>query len=319
MPRASPVQWSRPSTTESRRAAIANVEHSHNRWPSSKRLGFPGIDLHLPSLRLRPAVPVFLKISTPAGADDGRTCARDATGHEWTTCPGRAAPTRCCSSWRRPVSGRTPLPLPFPRISIHQRRNEPSPNRLPPVPDPSELAWAVTAMMGYGCPGAPAGLAGRRRPPEERRCQRPDVVLEVHPVEGVEGIDGDCYCWTLLFQVGLALEFSKPSQTGAGSLDQRMPALCGGDKVGSVTSGTWTSCSSRSAANVIIFGERSTRMATSSISWSHATARGAAKRFFRKVLKHQGRPPWQLVTDTLRSYPAAHRDVFPAVIHRTGQ
>ena len=45
----------------------------------------------------------------------------------------------------------------------------------------------------------------------------------------------------------------------------------------------------------------------------------AAKRFFRKVLKHQGSPPWQLVTDKLRSYPAAHREVFPSVTHRTGQ
>ena len=47
--------------------------------------------------------------------------------------------------------------------------------------------------------------------------------------------------------------------------------------------------------------------------------RKAAKRFFRKLLKHQGKPPWQLVTDKLRSYPAAHREVFPSVIHRTGQ
>ena len=45
----------------------------------------------------------------------------------------------------------------------------------------------------------------------------------------------------------------------------------------------------------------------------------AAKRFFRKVLKQQGRPPWQLVTDKLRSYPAAHREVFPSVTHRTGK
>ena len=44
----------------------------------------------------------------------------------------------------------------------------------------------------------------------------------------------------------------------------------------------------------------------------------AAKRFFRKVLKQQGRPPWQLVTDKLRSYPAAHREVFPPVNRRTG-
>ena len=47
--------------------------------------------------------------------------------------------------------------------------------------------------------------------------------------------------------------------------------------------------------------------------------RRAAKRFFRKILRHQGKPPWQLVTDKLRSYPAAHREVFPSVIHRTGQ
>lgn len=45
----------------------------------------------------------------------------------------------------------------------------------------------------------------------------------------------------------------------------------------------------------------------------------AAKRFFRKVLKGQGSPPWQLITDRLTSYPAAHRDVFPSVEHRTGQ
>ena len=45
----------------------------------------------------------------------------------------------------------------------------------------------------------------------------------------------------------------------------------------------------------------------------------AAKRFFRKVLKGQGQAPWQLTTDKLRSYPAAHREVFPSVKHRTGQ
>ena len=45
----------------------------------------------------------------------------------------------------------------------------------------------------------------------------------------------------------------------------------------------------------------------------------AAKRFFRKALKHQEKPPWQLVTDKLRSYPAAHREVFPSIVHRTGQ
>ena len=45
--------------------------------------------------------------------------------------------------------------------------------------------------------------------------------------------------------------------------------------------------------------------------------RRAAKRFFRKTLKHQGRAPWQLVTDKLRTYQAAHREIFPSVVHRT--
>jgi putative transposase len=47
--------------------------------------------------------------------------------------------------------------------------------------------------------------------------------------------------------------------------------------------------------------------------------RRAAERFFRKALKHQGQAPWQLVTDKLRTYRAAHREVFPSAVHRTGR
>ena len=43
----------------------------------------------------------------------------------------------------------------------------------------------------------------------------------------------------------------------------------------------------------------------------------AAKRFFRKLLKRQGREPRRLITDKLRSYSAAHRTVMPSVIHST--
>jgi putative transposase len=50
----------------------------------------------------------------------------------------------------------------------------------------------------------------------------------------------------------------------------------------------------------------------------HRNAR-AAKRLFRKLLKGQGTTPWRLVTDKLRSYSAAHREVMPWVIHDTGQ
>ena len=47
--------------------------------------------------------------------------------------------------------------------------------------------------------------------------------------------------------------------------------------------------------------------------------RGAAARFFRKLLKAQGRMPRRLITDKLRSYSAAHGAVMPSVIHSTQQ
>ena len=47
--------------------------------------------------------------------------------------------------------------------------------------------------------------------------------------------------------------------------------------------------------------------------------RRAATRFFRKLLKGQGREPSRLITDKLRSYAAAHRTAMPSVIHSTRQ
>ncbi len=47
--------------------------------------------------------------------------------------------------------------------------------------------------------------------------------------------------------------------------------------------------------------------------------RWAAVRFFRKLLKGQGREPRRLITDKLRSYAAAHRTVMPSVVHSTRQ
>jgi putative transposase len=42
----------------------------------------------------------------------------------------------------------------------------------------------------------------------------------------------------------------------------------------------------------------------------------AAKRLFRKLLKKQGRAPRVLVTDKLKSYVAAKREIMPGVEHR---
>jgi len=47
--------------------------------------------------------------------------------------------------------------------------------------------------------------------------------------------------------------------------------------------------------------------------------RRAAERFFRKLLKGQGREPRRLITDKLGSYKAAHRATMPSVIHITRQ
>lgn len=47
--------------------------------------------------------------------------------------------------------------------------------------------------------------------------------------------------------------------------------------------------------------------------------KAAAKRFFRKLLKSQHQPPWRMITDKLKSYSAAHREVMPSVTHSTEQ
>jgi putative transposase len=45
----------------------------------------------------------------------------------------------------------------------------------------------------------------------------------------------------------------------------------------------------------------------------------AAKRFFRRLLRSYGGAPRKIVTDKLRSYPVAHREVIPESIHDTSQ
>ena len=47
--------------------------------------------------------------------------------------------------------------------------------------------------------------------------------------------------------------------------------------------------------------------------------RRAAERFFRRLLKGQGREPNRLVTDKLPSYRAAHRTTMSSVVHDTRQ
>ena len=45
----------------------------------------------------------------------------------------------------------------------------------------------------------------------------------------------------------------------------------------------------------------------------------AAKRFFKRLLRSHGGEPRKIVTDKLRSYAVAHRELMPDVIHSTKQ
>jgi putative transposase len=45
----------------------------------------------------------------------------------------------------------------------------------------------------------------------------------------------------------------------------------------------------------------------------------AARRFFKRLLRSSGGEPRKIVTDKLRSYPVAHRDVIPESTHVTDQ
>jgi putative transposase len=58
-------------------------------------------------------------------------------------------------------------------------------------------------------------------------------------------------------------------------------------------------------------------MGMSSTSWCRADAiKKAAKRFFRKLLKGLHYVPRVIITDKLRSYGAATREILPGVEHR---
>ncbi len=44
-----------------------------------------------------------------------------------------------------------------------------------------------------------------------------------------------------------------------------------------------------------------------------------AKRFFRRLLQSHGSEPRKIVTDKLRGYGVAHRELIPEAIHSTQQ
>ena len=98
--------------------------------------------------------------------------------------------------------------------------------------------------------------------------------------------------------------------------------LAGCDAAGAAwaTRGIWTSSSPSSTGGSSICGGPWTRTATSSTSSSKRGAIGGRPSDSSgKLLKGQGCVPRRLITDKLRSYPAACRTVMPSVVHCTDQ
>ena len=94
-------------------------------------------------------------------------------------------------------------------------------------------------------------------------------------------------------------------------------ARCAAAGLGLGTSGTWTRSSSRST------GERQYLWRAVDqdgnvldILVQSRRDKAAARRFFRRLMKKTSAVPRVIVTDKLRTYGAAHREVMPSVEHR---
>jgi putative transposase len=83
------------------------------------------------------------------------------------------------------------------------------------------------------------------------------------------------------------------------------------------TSGIWTRFSLLFVGRGTTYGERSIKAEMCSICGSQSRRnKKAAKRFFRKLLKGQHYVPRVIITDKLKSYGAAKREILPGVEHR---
>ena len=86
------------------------------------------------------------------------------------------------------------------------------------------------------------------------------------------------------------------------------------------TPSTSMKSSSRSTASSITCGGQSIRM----VRWLMCTFRQSVmellqRRFFKRLLRAHGSEPRKIVTDKLRSYGVAHRELIPDTIHSTQQ
>jgi len=80
--------------------------------------------------------------------------------------------------------------------------------------------------------------------------------------------------------------------------------------------GISTNSSSESTASSSIFGVPSIKMVMSLIFLLQSRRdQRAAERFLRRLLRGQGKQPFRIITDKLKSYSAASRTILPGVTH----
>src|SRR5947209_16036812 len=102
--------------------------------------------------------------------------------------------------------------------------------------------------------------------------------------------------------------------SGVSNVGKRLLMNCAVAVLAVATNGIWTRSFSAFVAKSTLYGERWIKMATCSTCGSQSCRnKKAAKRFFRILLKGLQYVPRVIITDKLRRYGAAKRDILPGV------
>jgi hypothetical protein len=125
-----------------------------------------------------------------------------------------------------------------------------------------------------------------------------------------------CGILSCLWPNGALLSPMRRSDAGARSSARRLPIVCVAAGLSRATSGIWTRCSFGSRVRSIIFGAVDQDGVVLDILVQPRRDAKAAKRFFGRLLKGRQYVPRMIVTDKLRSYGVAHRQLLPRVEHR---
>jgi len=96
-----------------------------------------------------------------------------------------------------------------------------------------------------------------------------------------------------------------------------MPDVLSGNRdAASVIPGIWTNSSSESTASSSIFGAVDQDGDVIDILLQSRRDQRAAERFLRRLLRGQGKQPFRIITEKLKSYAAAARTILPGVTPR---